>query len=233
MRTMNRRHLFIRSDKYASPFVLLTLLLFATLIWSSCKHPKFEDTEDSTFVLSDTMLKNIRIDTARRLAIQHEQRFSGKVQDNKTQTWVTVDAAVKDVNWIRQVADADITTASYPGKLFHGHIEKIYDSADTAKITQVRISIDNRHMLLKPAMAVTAAVKYKSNDEKIAVPSGAVISDNSKNYVLVFKNAFNVALRQVEVSQTAGDTTYLDSGLQSDEKVISKNQLPIYDALKD
>jgi hypothetical protein len=131
--------------------LIISFSLLANILWSSCKYNQTEDPEKITFVLSDTMLKNIRIDTAHVLPVMNGLHVPGKVMPD--------------------------------------------------------------------------------DDRQIAVPSAAVIFDNNKHYVLVFKDKFNIAVRQVEVAKTVGDITYLSSGLKADEKVISKNQLLIYNAL--
>ncbi|SHM93659.1 membrane fusion protein, cobalt-zinc-cadmium efflux system [Chitinophaga jiangningensis] len=360
------------------PVIFLGIALLAAMMWSGCKHSEAEDTEKSTFVLSDTMLKNIKIDTAQMEPVQNELRLSGKVTpnggkvlkvyplvsgyvedikvqlgdyvqkgqvlavihsaeiadyekqlaqaksdqgvaeknlkvaqdlydsrlntekdvinakgdlqksnaeitrlndlfkiyrkgkgatylvtapisgyiiekninnnmeirtDNSTNiftiselddVWVMANVFETDIAKIKEGYDAKVVTVSYPDQPFTGKIDKIYNFLDPAtKTMQVRISIDNKNMELKPEMFATVYVTYKDNDAKIAVPSAAVIFDNSKNYVLVFKDKFNISVRPVEVAKTSGNTTYLESGLQAGEKVISKNQLLIYDALKD
>ncbi|MEC5144411.1 hypothetical protein [Chitinophaga sp. 212800010-3] len=120
------------------PIPIIGILLLATVLSGSCRQLPAEDKGRTTFVLSDSMMKNIRIDTARLV-----------------------------------------------------------------------------------------------RDEKIVIPAAAVIFDNSKNYVLVFRDKFNIAIREVEVIKTVGTVTYLAAGLKENENVISKNQLPIYNALKD
>ena len=148
--------------------------------------------------------------------------------------WVMANVFETDIARIKEGYEADVVTISYPDETFRGKIDKIYNFLDPATRTmQVRISIDNKNMLLKPEMFATVYVRYQDADQQIAVPSAAVIFDNSRNYVLVFKDKFNITVRQVEVAKTAGDITYLSSGLRANEKVISKNQLLIYDALKD
>ncbi|MCW3465440.1 efflux RND transporter periplasmic adaptor subunit [Chitinophaga nivalis] len=360
------------------PIIFLGFCLLAAIIWSGCKDTQAEEAEKSTFVLSDTMLKNIRIDTARMEPVLNELRLSGKVApnggkvlkvyplvsgyvedikvqlgdyvqkgqvlavihsaeiadyekqlaqarsdrnvadknlkvaqdlydsrlstekdvvnakgevqksdaeinrlndlfkiyrkgkgatylvtapisgyiiekninnsmeirtDNSTNiftiselddVWVMANVFETDIARIKEGYEADVVTVSYPDQPFHGKIDKIYNFLDPAtKTMQVRIRIDNKNMLLKPEMFATVYVTYQDNDEQIAVPSAAIIFDNSKNFVLVFKDKFNISVRQVEVAKTAGDITYISAGLKPEEKVISKNQLLIYDALKD
>ena len=67
----------------------------------------------------------------------------------------------------------------------------------------------------------------------VAIPSKAVVFDKSKNFVMVFKDKNNIETREVEVYKTVGDKSYITKGLQSGEKIISKEQLYIYDAIND
>jgi cobalt-zinc-cadmium efflux system membrane fusion protein len=369
---------YLKIKHMKQPILIIGFSLLATIVWSGCKHSQAEDSEKATFVLSDTMLKNIRIDTAQMQPVMNDVRLSGKVtpnggkvlkvyplvsgyvEDIKVQlgdyvqkgqvlavihsaeiadyekqlaqarsdrnvadknlkvaqdlydsrlstekdvvnakgevqksdaeitrlndlfkiyrkgkgatylvtapisgyiiekninnsmeirsdnsaniftiselddVWVMANVFETDIARIKEGYQADVVTVSYPDEPFHGKIDKIYNFLDPAtKTMQVRISIDNKNMLLKPEMFATVYVKYQDNDQKIGVPSASIIFDNSKNYVLVFKDKFNIAVRQVEVAKTSGDITYLSSGLNAGEKVISKNQLLIYDALKD
>ena len=50
---------------------------------------------------------------------------------------------------------------------------------------------------------------------------------------MVYKDKKNIATKLVEVYSKIGDITYLLSGINEGEKVISKNGLLIYDALND
>ena len=67
----------------------------------------------------------------------------------------------------------------------------------------------------------------------LAIPSSAVVFDKSKNFVMIFHDKANIETRQVEVFRRIGDITYLLSGLKTGEKVMTANQLFVYDALND
>jgi cobalt-zinc-cadmium efflux system membrane fusion protein len=60
-----------------------------------------------------------------------------------------------------------------------------------------------------------------------------VVFDKSKNFVMVFKDKNNIETREVSIYKTVGDKTYITQGLQTGEKVISQQQLFIYDAIND
>jgi cobalt-zinc-cadmium efflux system membrane fusion protein len=67
----------------------------------------------------------------------------------------------------------------------------------------------------------------------LAIPSESVIFDKSKNFVMIFKDRNNIETRQVEVFRQVGDITYILSGLKEGEKVMTANQLLVYDELND
>ena len=68
---------YLKIKRMKRPFLIIGFSLLATVLWSGCKHSQAEDPEKSTFVLSDTMLENIRIDTARMQPVMNELRLSG------------------------------------------------------------------------------------------------------------------------------------------------------------
>ena len=75
---------------------------------------------------------------------------------------------------------------------------------------------------------------YNDGDSKMtAIPASAVIFDKNKNFVMIFKDKYNIETRTVEVYRQNGETAYISSGLKPGEKVVSKNQLFLYDALND
>jgi cobalt-zinc-cadmium efflux system membrane fusion protein len=101
------------------------------------------------------------------------------------------------------------------------------------KTMKVRITLDNKDLALKPEMNATVIVRYAEEEKKIAIPSSAVIFDKSRHFVMVYRGAADIETRPIEVFKGSGDTTYIGSGLKEGERVISKNQLLIYDALND
>jgi cobalt-zinc-cadmium efflux system membrane fusion protein len=50
---------------------------------------------------------------------------------------------------------------------------------------------------------------------------------------MVFRSKSDIDTREVHVHKFLGDIAYISSGLKTGEKVISKNQLLVYDALND
>lgn len=151
------------------------------------------------------------------------------------EVWAIANVNESDIGQVKLGIDAAVTTLTYPNKIFKGKVDKIFNIIDPAtKAMQVRISLKNDGFLLKPEMRANIKLSYTENESlMINIPSEAVIFDKSKNFVMIFKDRNNIETRQVEVYRQVGNTTFISSGLKEGEKVMTKNQLLVYDALND
>lgn len=150
------------------------------------------------------------------------------------EVWVIASVYEADISRMKEGYKAEVTTLSYPDKVFTGKIDKIFNIIDPAsKTMKVRIKLDNRDYSLKPEMNATVRIFYQEDQDMLAVPNSAIIFDKSRNYVMVFKDRYNLETREVSIFKTLGKQTYIAGGLQEGERVISRNQLLIYDALND
>lgn len=151
-----------------------------------------------------------------------------------SEVWAMANVNESDIEKVKLGENAEITTLSYPDKVFKGKVDKIFNVIDpNTKAMNARVKLQNKDFLLKPDMNASIKLSFNENESMIAVPSTAIIFDKSKNFVMIFKDRNNIETRQVEVFRQVGETTYISSGLKENEKVITKNQLFIYDALND
>ena len=151
-----------------------------------------------------------------------------------TDVWAIANINESDISQVKLGNDAEITTLSYPDKKFYGKVDKIYNIIDPeTKAMKARVKLKNDGFLLKPEMRAGIKVSYTENQKMIAIPSTSIVFDKSKNFVLIFKDKNNIETRQVEVFRQVGETTYLSSGVEAGEKVMTTNQLLIYDALNE
>jgi cobalt-zinc-cadmium efflux system membrane fusion protein len=150
------------------------------------------------------------------------------------EVWAIANVNESDINQVKLGIGAAVTTPSSPDKVFYGKVDKIFNIIDPeTKAMKVRIKLPNSENLLKPEMRATIKLSFNEDYSKITIPSSAVIFDKSKNFVMIFKDRNNIETRQVEVFRQVGELTYLNAGLKEGERVITKNQLLIYDALND
>lgn len=150
------------------------------------------------------------------------------------EVWVMANVNESNINLVKEGINAEITTLSYPDKIFYGKVDKIYNIIDPeTKAMKIRIKLPNHEYLLKPEMRANIKLSYTENQQLIAIPSAAVIFDKSKTFVMIFKDRNNIETRQVEIVQQTGETSYILSGLKEGEQVMTENQLLVYDALND
>lgn len=149
--------------------------------------------------------------------------------------WAIANVNESDINNVRLGESATVTTLSYPDKIFEGKVDKIFNIIDPeTKAMKVLIKLNNPGFVLKPEMSATIRLSYvERNNPMLVVPSTAVIFDKSRHFVMVYEGKDKIKTREVEVFRQVGDQSYIKAGLASGEKVLTTNQLLIYDALND
>lgn len=154
----------------------------------------------------------------------------GEIND----VWVMANVNESDIGRVRTGMTAQIETLSYPDEVFRGKVDKIYNVLDpNTKAMSVRIRLPNSGYKLKPQMHATIRLTLETGSQLPAVPTDAVIFDRSKNFVVVFRNRNDLEVREIAVHKTLRKVTYVESGLKPGERVVSKNQILLYNALNE
>ncbi|MGI4834164.1 MAG: efflux RND transporter periplasmic adaptor subunit [Janthinobacterium lividum] len=150
------------------------------------------------------------------------------------QVWVLANVFEADIDKVRVGYQADITTLSYPDKHFKGVVDKVFNVLDPdSKALKVRVKLQNPGYLLKPEMYAQVRILNTEKAKEIAVPAAAVVFNDNRYFVLVYKSAQKVDTRAVTVTKTVGDVSYVTGDLKPGEVIIIKNQLLVYDELND
>jgi cobalt-zinc-cadmium efflux system membrane fusion protein len=151
---------------------------------------------------------------------------------NMKDVWIWANVFETDIAKVKKGYDARITTIAYPDKVFNGKVDEVSSVLDPDnKVMKVRIALQNTDMLLKPEMFTNVLITNKEASSSVAIPASAVIFDSSKNFVVVYNGKCNLQVREVNVIKTVDNITYIASGLKPGDKVISKGQLLLYNAL--
>ena len=146
--------------------------------------------------------------------------------------WVIANVYESNISLVHNGDNVDITTLSYPDKIFKGKIDKIMNVLDPAnKVMKVRVVLANDNYMLKPEMFANVTVNNKENKTALCIPSSALIFDHSQYYVLVYTSKSDVKIVPVQVINTVGNKTYLAGGVQEGNRIITSQALLIYDAL--
>lgn len=151
---------------------------------------------------------------------------------NLDQVWVLANVYESDLANVKEGYEANITTLSYPDRVFRGKIDKIFNVLDPeSKTMKVRVTLSNADFILKPEMFANVNVLYAGHDQRVAIPARGMVFDKSRNFVVaVTRNGLPV-VREVNIFKTIGNVTYLNSGLKPGERIVTQNQLLIYTAL--
>ena len=127
---------------------------------------------------------------------------------------------------------AQVSTLSYPDKVFYGQIDKIFKIIDPdTNAMQARVVLDNSQGLLIPDSKATIKVSKAENTTALAIPSKAVIFDDNRYFAVVYKSQTDIKVKELKILKQNSETTYVSEGLSEGESVVTNNQLFIYRAL--
>lgn len=153
---------------------------------------------------------------------------------NLDDVWVMANIYESDIRHIKEGYEAEITTISYPDRVFKGKIDKIFNLMDPeSKTVKARVVLPNTNYELKPEMFAKVLIHYTEPAKKIAIPSNAVIFDKSRYFVMVYVSDNVIETREITIYKENQNITYLESGLKEGEQLMVKYQLLVYDALND
>ncbi len=146
--------------------------------------------------------------------------------------WVQANVYESNIGKIHLGDPVEITTVSYPDKVFTGKVSKILNVLDpTSKVIKVRIVVSNEDYALKPQMFARVVATNQQNSDAICIPASALVFDHSQYYVLKYNGKGSADITPVTVLSKLGDRVYLSNGIAEGDKVVASEAILIYDAL--
>ena len=146
--------------------------------------------------------------------------------------WVLANVYETDIDKVKEKDTVFVTTIAYPDKVYKATIDKVYNVLDPqTRVMKIRVKLNNPDYLLKPEMYANVVVNYAEPESMITISSSALVFDNSNNYVLVYGGGKNFTVKKVDLYKTIGAKAYIRSGLKEGDKIVTANQLLIYNAL--
>lgn len=151
---------------------------------------------------------------------------------NTTNVWAIMNVNESDIDKISLGMAAQVSTLSYPDKVFDGKIDKIFKIIDPqTNAMQARVVLNNQDGLLIPESKATIKVTTSENATGLTVPSKAVIFDDNRSFVVIYKSRTDVKVKEIKVLKQVGNVTYVSEGVSEGEQVVTNNQLLIYRSL--
>jgi len=149
-----------------------------------------------------------------------------------TDVWVLANVYETDINKVKEKDTVSVTTIAYPDTVYKATIDKVYNVLDPqTHVMKVRVKLNNPDYLLKPDMYGNVVVNYAEPLKMVTIASSALVFDNSNNYVLLYYGDKKFIVQKVDVYKTIGNKAYIKAGLKDYDKVVTSNQLLIYNAL--
>ncbi len=146
--------------------------------------------------------------------------------------WVWANVYETDIAKVKSGYTAGVTTLAYPDSTFYGVVDDISNILDpVTKVMKIRVKLPNEKGLLKPEMFANIIITNKDGAKVIAVSAKGIVSENGKNYVIIYKDKCDLKVQQVEILKTVGDKTYIKTGLEKGDRVIADNQILLFKAL--
>lgn len=148
--------------------------------------------------------------------------------------WVWANVYETDIAKVREGFSASVTTIAYPGRIFKGVVDKVSEVLDpVTKVMKIRVKLPNDSLLLKPEMFANLVITNKEGLRIISIPAAAVLSDNGKSYVVLYHDTCKMEIKEVQIMKTVGNKLFIASGISEGDKVISQNQILLFNALKE
>jgi cobalt-zinc-cadmium efflux system membrane fusion protein len=148
--------------------------------------------------------------------------------------WVWANVFEADISKVKEGYAAKVVTLAFPDKIYTGVIDKMSTVLDpTNKVLRVRVRLTNPDLSLKPEMFANVIVTNTEKAKAISIPSTSVVEENGKTFVVEYNNNCDLKVVEVNILKIVGEKTYISSGLQPGQKLITHNALMIYDEFTD
>lgn len=151
---------------------------------------------------------------------------------NLKNVWIYANVYESDIAKVKEGYAATVVPMAYPDKKYDAQIDKVSQVLDPqSKAMRVRVTLENKDMLLKPDMFAKVIVSNKEGSQAMCIPTNAIVSQDGKNYVVTYNNKSDMGISEIDIIKTVGDQTFIRSGLKQGQKLITKNQLFIFNQL--
>jgi len=142
---------------------------------------------------------------------------------------VDVNVSERFVPFVRQNQNAAVTFKSYPDEKFDATITKISPVLDPdTRTMQVTLKIKETKGVIKSGMFAHVKLITQTKENAIAVPSRAIVYNNSKPFVFIVSDGKTLR-KAIEIGISIDGVTEIVSGLHDGDKVVVKGQNMISD----
>ncbi len=138
--------------------------------------------------------------------------------------WLIVDVSERSAGALRAGQAVSLETDAYPGRRFAAKVERIGLTLDPGtRRMQVRCSVDNTDLKLKPEMFARASF-LGGDDTKQAVqlPNTSLFVEGMYDYVFIETRPGTFDKRRVHVALRGRDASFIDAGVKGGERIVTE-----------
>jgi RND family efflux transporter MFP subunit len=151
------------------------------------------------------------------------------------EVYIKVSVPENEINKIKKDQQASVNIPALGSQLFTGKVEKIGVVANPiSKTYDVKISIPNQLMTIKPGMACDISINISSINNIIAVPYQSVIKgDNGQNYVyIVDVQSKTVVKTAVKLGSFINNKIEIVSGISIGDLIVTEGKQKLSNKVK-
>ena len=175
------------------------------------------------FIPADGVLAKLEIRNGHYLMANGE---IGHIQDLST-VWVEAAVPEQDLAAIKEKQSAQVSFSGNP-QSYEAMVDYIYPTiTPEARTGKVRLVIDNKDGSLKPAGYATINFAATNMQEKLSVPSEAVLRSSTGDHVIIALGDGKFQARNVKTGAASGGKTEILDGLKEGENVVTSSQFLI------
>lgn len=142
--------------------------------------------------------------------------------------WIYVDVYEYELPWLMVGDEAEITTASVPGKIFKGKVAYIYPYMQAkTRTARVRVEIANQDLQLKPEMFANVVLHGGREISAVVIPSEAIIRSGTRTQVFLTRGGGKFEPRTVTLGVSTDGLTQVLQGLEEGDRVVTSSQFLI------
>jgi membrane fusion protein, heavy metal efflux system len=152
---------------------------------------------------------------------------------NLKQVWVMINIYANQLQYIHQGNDVKVKTLAFPDRIYTGKIDKIYNVFDDNEhVLKARVVLNNPDLKLMPGLSADIIIDKKNNlGNAFAIPNNAIVFNNNKEYIVVYKNDCELEIRKITSKAKNETFTFVEEQFKPNEKVVANNALIIYEEL--
>ncbi len=121
----------------------------------------------------------------------------------------------------RSTLRAGVTVKAFPGEVFPGTVDFVGPTMDEkTRTVKVRIAVQNGAGRLRAGMFAAVELYLPGDQEALALPRGAVLTDEGRSFVFVHQQGEYYLRRPVETGRASVDWVEVRRGLAGGETVV-------------